>query len=58
MTGPELKAARRALGLTQAQLAKRWGVGLRTLNGWERSDAVPGWVADAVAGVEKEMGNE
>ena len=35
MTGAELRAAREAAGITQAQLADRIGRGLRTVNRWE-----------------------
>jgi len=35
VTGPELRAARLALGLTQVALAERLGVPKDTLNRWE-----------------------
>lgn len=41
MTGPEIKAARERARLTQAQLAERIGVGLRTVGNWERGETVP-----------------
>lgn len=41
MTGPEIKAARERAKLTQAQLASRIGVGLRTVGNWERGETVP-----------------
>lgn len=36
-----LTAARLAAGLTQAQLAEKLGVSLRTLHGWENGDTEP-----------------
>ena len=36
MDGGELRRRREALGLTQTQLAERLGVGLRTLQEWEK----------------------
>jgi DNA-binding transcriptional regulator YiaG len=38
MDGQELRRQREALGLTQAQLATRFGVSLRTLQEWEYGD--------------------
>jgi transcriptional regulator with XRE-family HTH domain len=35
MTGEELRAKREALGMTQTELARYVGVGLRTLREWE-----------------------
>ena len=37
MPGPELRALRAALGLTQAALARRLGVSLRCYQRWEAS---------------------
>ena len=52
MTGPELKAARRRLGLSQAALAhalRLGGDGGRTVRRWERGDrSIPGPVEVAV----------
>lgn len=41
MTGPEIKAARERAKMTQQQLAKQIGVGLRTVGNWERGETVP-----------------
>lgn len=41
MTGPQIKAARERAHLTQAELATRIGVGLRTIGNWERGETVP-----------------
>jgi DNA-binding transcriptional regulator YiaG len=48
MTGDELKAARKALGMTQAQLAEALRTPLRTLHGWESGRAMPGVAEVAV----------
>ncbi len=40
MTGPQLRAARHRLGLTQSQLAKRLQVTPTQLSSWEREEAV------------------
>ena len=40
MTGSEIRALRRAAGLTQTQLAERMGLGVRgqrTISEWERA---------------------
>jgi len=39
--GDRLTAAREAQGLTQAQFAKRLGVKLRTVQGWENDTSAP-----------------
>lgn len=36
MDGAELRRRREALGLTQTQLARAFGVGLRTVQEWEK----------------------
>jgi transcriptional regulator with XRE-family HTH domain len=38
MTGPELRARRKALGLSQAALAQRLGLPRNTLARWEREE--------------------
>ncbi len=46
MTGPQLKALRARLDLTQAQLAKSVGVAANTLARWERGEMpIPASVA-------------
>jgi DNA-binding transcriptional regulator YiaG len=37
----QIKAARQAIGLSQAQAAKVWGFSLRTLQGWESGRRQP-----------------
>ena len=41
MTGNDLTKARRQLGLTQVELAKKLGHSERTVQRWEQSDSVP-----------------
>lgn len=54
MTPADLRAARKQAGLTQAQLASRWGISKRTVGRWEMGDELPGWIADAVLGLKVE----
>jgi DNA-binding XRE family transcriptional regulator len=50
MTPTELRAARRALGLTQTQVADALGVALRTYQTYEQpGGTVPAWLARAAA---------
>lgn len=49
MTSDELKAKRKALGLTQAQLAEQFGLHRVTIANWERgSQPIPEVVAIAL----------
>lgn len=48
MTGAELRAARRALGLTQAEVADRVGVTKAAVCMWEGRSPPPGRVAQLV----------
>lgn len=48
MTCEELKAARREMGLTQAQLADVLDTPLRTVHGWEAGRSIPGVAGVAV----------
>ena len=41
MTRAEITSIRAATKLTQAQFAKRFGIHLRTLQGWEAGDREP-----------------
>lgn len=41
MTGPEARALRKIMRLTQAQLAVAMGVSERTIARWERHDTIP-----------------
>lgn len=41
MTGEELQARRRALGLTQEQLARALGLSINTLQNWEINRYAP-----------------
>lgn len=45
MTGAELRAARKAMGMTQAALAARVGVSRDTVQYWEAKAVVKGWGA-------------
>jgi transcriptional regulator with XRE-family HTH domain len=50
VTPAELRAARRALGLTQTQVADALGVALRTYQTYEQpGGTVPAWLARAAA---------
>lgn len=40
-TGDRIRAARKAAGLTQAEVCKRLGVGSTTVNQWERGKREP-----------------
>ncbi len=52
MTGQDLIDWRRRLGLTQQQAADRLDCGRRSLQNWERPDAVvPGYIALACAAI-------
>lgn len=53
MTGDSLRDIRRALGMTQDELADRWGLrGRQTISEWERGVyPVPEWVRDALDGI-------
>ncbi|MBP7338828.1 helix-turn-helix domain-containing protein [Niveispirillum sp.] len=41
LTGPEIQAARQALGLSQSQAASLWGVNVETLRQIERERSRP-----------------
>jgi len=59
MTPADLTAARKAMGMTQEQLAAKLGYGWQTVSAWENGRrAIPGAVALAVehlANCRKEM---
>lgn len=40
-TGDDIRTARQKAGLTQAELAQRIGVSMRTVGNWERGDTPP-----------------
>lgn len=49
MSGPAVREVRRALGLTQAELAELFGVHEVTVGRWERGELRPSnWQADAL----------
>ena len=49
----ELRAARLALGLTQQELAKRFGVSRQSINYWEQGKfRIPSWVPDQLGWLE------
>jgi transcriptional regulator with XRE-family HTH domain len=48
MTGPELRAARMAEGLTQTQVASALGVALRTYQAYEQAGPPP-WISRRAA---------
>ena len=53
MRSNSLRAARLALGLTQQELAKRFGVSRQSINNWENEHArVPEWVPDQLGWLE------
>ncbi len=45
--GAALRRARLSAGLTQQQLAQRWGTRQATISHWERSADLPGYLIDA-----------
>ena len=51
MTGSELRAARKALGMTQVELGQALGYGEKTVRGWEMSPTVPTIVELAMTGL-------
>lgn len=42
VTGEQIRRARKRLGISQSELAKRVDVALRTVGGWERGETSPG----------------
>src|SRR3974390_3637034 len=49
----ELRAARLPLGLTQQELARRFGVSRQSINNWENEHArLPSWVPDQLGWLE------
>lgn len=45
MTANDLRRLRQALGLTQAELARRWGVAAGSVRNWEQRRApIPTWL--------------
>ena len=55
MTGPELKAWRKYLGITQADLAEKLEIHRRTIQTWEHLDEVPLLTRLALAAMEKRL---
>lgn len=54
LAGGELRAARKALGLTQAQLAEALGYNVGTVSRWENNhEALPAWMKPAIVGLAK-----
>ena len=59
MRASNLRAARLALGLTQQELARRFGVSRQSINNWENEHArVPEWVPDQLGWIEQERASE
>jgi transcriptional regulator with XRE-family HTH domain len=59
MKGKDIKAYRASLGMTQEQLAKRFGVAANTVARWERDESIPdgaGMLELAFRGLEIERG--
>lgn len=57
MTGKQFRERRKTLGLTQSELAERWGLNNNTLSRWEVENPpcpYPGLLADALATLERE----
>lgn len=50
-TGDDIRNARQRAGLTQAELAQRIGVSMRTVGNWERGDTPPDRYAARIAAV-------
>jgi hypothetical protein len=56
MLANSLRKRRIALGLTQNELAGRFGVSRQTVNNWEqRRTRVPGWCSDQLRWIEQEV---
>jgi len=54
LQNPDLANRRRALGLTQRELAGRFGVSRQSLNAWERRRVrVPNWYDDQLRWLEE-----
>ena len=59
MRANSLRAARLALGLTQQELAKRFGVSRQSINNWENEHArLPEWVPDQLGWIEQAHARE
>ncbi|MGL4354099.1 MAG: helix-turn-helix domain-containing protein [Shewanella sp.] len=56
MTGKELKAARKLLGMTVEQLAAEIGGNTRTINGWEQGRSISGIAEKAIRDLMKTKG--
>jgi transcriptional regulator with XRE-family HTH domain len=59
MKGKDIEAYRSRLGMTQEQLAKRFGVAGNTISRWERDESIldaPGLLELAFRGLEIERG--
>lgn len=56
MTGKELKAARKRLGMTVEQLAAEIGGNTRTINGWEQGRSISGIAEKAIRDLMKAKG--
>ncbi len=55
--GDRLKAARKKLGLSQSQAAKRWKISVKSLQGWEQGWREPrGLYLEKVEAVLKKAG--
>lgn len=58
MTGNKLRMLRQRAGLTQQQLADRWGLSRETITRYEIGTLdVPDWISDAILQVVRERTN-
>lgn len=58
MTGNQLRLLRQRAGLTQQDLATRWGLSRETITRYERGGLeVPRWISDAILQVSREHTN-
>lgn len=58
MTANQLRMLRQRAGLTQQDLATRWGLSRETITRYERGSlAIPKWISDAILQVTREHTN-
>jgi transcriptional regulator with XRE-family HTH domain len=58
MTGDQLRLLRQRAGLTQQELADRWGLSRETITRYERGGLrIPKWISDAILQVTREHAN-
>lgn len=58
MTGDQLRLLRQRAGMTQQDLADRWGLSRETITRYERGSLrIPKWISDAILQVTREHTN-